>query len=128
MEEFKCGNLTSFGCDRMSAVKELMALNNEGICTNICCNNCDKFHNCAYKCNQADSTNMDRAKNHIGEELHMEMLLGIKCYNCKNEINQQGHIINIISEETDCIWLCNECWKKVGGRENKKDHKQLKLL
>ena len=128
MEEFKCGNLTAWGCDIMSAVKELMALNNEGICTNICCNNCDKFHTCASKCNQADSTNMDRAKNYISEELRMEMLLGIKCYNCKKEINQHGHKINIITDDTDCIWLCNECWKKVGGRENKKDHKQLKLL
>ena len=128
MEEFKCGNLTPFGCERMDAVKELMALNNEGICTNICCNKCDKLSTCAYKCHQADSTNMDRAKNHIGEELHMEMLLGIKCYNCKKEINQHGHKINIITDDTDCIWLCDECWKKVGGRENKKDHKQLKLL
>lgn len=128
MEEFKCGNLTSFGCDRMSAVKELMALNNEGICTNICCNNCDKFHTCAYKCNQADSTNMDRAKNHIGEELHQEMLLGIKCYNCKKEINQHGHKINIITDDTDCIWLCDECWKKVGGRVKDKEYSQLKLL
>lgn len=128
MEEFKCGNLTAWGCDRMSAVKELMALNNEGICTNICCNNCDKFHTCAYKCNQADSTNMDRAKNYISEELRMEMLLGIKCYNCKREINQHGYKINIINDDADCIWLCDECWKKVGGRESKKDHKQLKLL
>ena len=128
MEEFKCGNLTSFGCDRMSAVKELMALNNEGICTNICCNNCDKFHTCAYKCNQADSTNMDRAKNYISEELRMEMLLGIKCYNCKKEINQHGHKINIITDDTDCIWLCDKCYKKIGGRVKDKEYSQLKLL
>lgn len=115
MEEFTCGNLTYLGCKRMDIAKELMALNNDGICANICCNNCDKFTNCAYKCQQANKSNQYRLNNFISEELQQELLLGIKCYNCQKEINQQGHMLNILSEETDSVWLCDECYNYVCG-------------
>ena len=117
MEEFKCGNLTYLGCKRMDAVKELMPLNNDGICTNICCNSCKEV--CSYRCNQADLSNAERAKNYESEELRQEKLLGIKCYNCAKEINQEGHKMNICSAEADSVWLCDECFHKACGDQSK---------
>ena len=55
--EFKCENLTTLGCPRMDAVKELMLLeqieNNveldlKNICRNQCCKDCE--NKCSYEC------------------------------------------------------------------------------
>lgn len=114
----KCENMTHLGCERMDAVKELMLLNSEDICKNICCYECKKAHSqCGYSCNKATYLEEER-KIYNSEELRQEKLLGIKCYNCEKEINQEGKKMNILNEETDCIWLCNDCFKKMGGKEN----------
>ena len=83
--EFECGSMTSFGCERMDGVKELIMAEIEEAIEEI------------------------KEKD---EELRQEKLLGIKCYNCAKEINQEGHKANIRSDEADCVWLCDDCFKK----------------
>ena len=51
--------------------------------------------------------------------MRQEKLLGIKCYNCAKEINQEGHKANIRSDEADCIWLCDDCFHKACGDQSK---------
>ena len=55
--EFKCENMTPFGCERMDAVKELMLfeqiesdieLDLNNICKRQCCKDCD--NKCSYEC------------------------------------------------------------------------------
>lgn len=57
--EFECENLTTLGCPRMDAVKELMLLeqieNNveldlKNICRNQCYKDCDNLNKCGYTC------------------------------------------------------------------------------
>ena len=55
--EFECENLTTLGCERMDAVKELMLfeqiesnveLDLNNICKRQCCKDCD--NKCSYEC------------------------------------------------------------------------------
>lgn len=55
--EFECENLTTLGCERMDAVKELMMfeqiengieLDLNNICRKQCCKDCD--NKCSYEC------------------------------------------------------------------------------
>ena len=126
--EFECGNLTQFGCGRMDGVKEIMEYNNDGICTNICCYGCEKSNSCVYKCNRVDWPDEERKINYNDEELRQEKLLGIKCYNCAKEINQEGHKMNIRSDEADCVWLCDDCFHKACGDQSKFENLERERL
>ena len=128
--EFKCGNMTSFGCKRMDGVKELIMMEirspeliamiqQEKMCTNACCYGCEKSNLCVYRCNRVDWPDEERKINYNDEELRQEKLLGIKCYNCAKEINQEGHKANIRSDEADCVWLCDDCFHKACGDQSK---------
>lgn len=141
--EFKCGNMTSFGCKRMDGVKELIMMEikeeiedikeknevrrqeliaiiqQEKMCTNACCYGCEKSNLCVYTCNRVYWPDEERKINYNDEELRQEKLLGIKCYNCAKEINQEGHKANIRSDEADCVWLCDDCFHKACGDQSK---------
>lgn len=150
--EFKCGNMTSFGCKRMDGVKELIMMEikeeiedikeknevrrpeliamiqQEKMCNNVCCYGCEKDNLCVYRCNRVDWPDEERKINYNDEELRQEKLLGIKCYNCAKEINQEGHKMNICSAEADCIWLCDECFMKACGDQSKFEKDEMKQV
>lgn len=141
--EFECGNMTSFGCKRMDGVKELIMMEikeeiedmkeqdearrqelivmvqQEKICKNVCCYGCEKANSCVYTCNRVYWPDEERKIKYNDEELRQEKLLGIKCYNCEKEINQEGHKANIRSDVTDCVWLCDDCFKRACGDQSK---------
>lgn len=82
--EFECGNMTTFGCERMDGVKELIMaeieeaiedikeeneirrqeliaiIQQEKMCTNICCYGCEKENSCVYRCNRVDWKDEDK--------------------------------------------------------------------
>lgn len=149
--EFECGSMTSFGCERMDGVKELIMaeieeaieeikeqdearrpeliamIQQEKMCTNACCYGCEKSNLCVYTCNRVDWPDEERKINYKDEELRQEKLLGIKCYNCAKEINQEGHKANIRSDVTDCVWLCDDCFKRACGDQSKFEDLAKKL-
>lgn len=114
--EFKCADMTHLGCERMDYVKDLMLVNKEDhLCKNMCCIGCEDRNSCSYHCNRSDLPGEKRMIPTYDEELKTEKLLGIRCYKCGKIINQQGHKLNILSEEADCLWYCDDCFKWLCG-------------
>lgn len=128
--EFKCGDMTHLGCERQDYVKELMLANKEEhICKNACCIGCADKNICAYHCNRSEWPEEKRLIPTYDENIEMERLLGIRCYNCKKVINQEGHRLNVFSSEVECVYLCEDCFKKVIGDQSKyKKNEQLSFL
>lgn len=118
--DFECSNMSIFGCERMDYVKELMLADREElICINMCCIGC--LENCGYRCNKSKGTKEGRLAPNISEELETEKLLGIRCYNCGKEINREGHKLNILSDEVEEIWFCDDCFKSLIGSKKEDD-------
>ena len=119
--EFECSEMTYLGCEKMNYVKELMLANREEIlCKNMCCINCENANLCGYLCERSRLSKEKRLTPiRDSEEIQMERLLGIRCYNCKKVINQEGHRLNVFSSEVECVYLCEDCFKKVIGDQSK---------
>lgn len=131
--EFKCADMTVFGCERMDYVKNLMLVNKEKhICKNMCCIDCEDKNMCSYHCNRSEWPENERMIPTYDEELEMERLLGIRCYNCKKVINQEGHKMKTCSSRVECLYLCNDCFKRVIGDQSKykanNENEQLSFL
>lgn len=122
--EFECSEMTHLGCEKMDFVKELMLTNREEIlCKNMCCVGCEE--SCGYRCGRAD---LSKEKRMIpirdSEEVIQEKLLGIRCYRCGKEINQEGCNLNVLSFEVSHLWYCEDCFKWLCGPGVYKEHKE----
>ena len=124
--DFKCANMTINGCERMFVVKEMLLLEIKESnpvfctlepCTNICCLDCTR-ENCTYRCNRCGWTEEMLKIKSNNEELKIERLLGIRCYNCLDVINQQGHYFKTCSDKVEGLWICQSCYDKIPKKDN----------
>lgn len=132
--EFKCANMTINGCERMDVVKDMILTEIKEsnpiwctieVCKEMCCLDCDR-ENCTYRCNRCGwPDEMLQIKSH-DEELETERLLGIRCYNCLEIINQQGHCFKVLGAEVDELWICQSCYDKIPKKTNEELSEEFK--